>query len=155
MTNILDVIYAIGVGMGLSTHPFGCSSVCLSTCYTSMVFTHFQTNSPGDWSQTCWIHSSWCSPDLIDLMSCSAVCQPFLGPDCSTLGQSAAYGVLISIIYTCAVFKGGHHQLCLVAPGLPREQDIWCKKRETTNSKFLFLLIINRFLPLEFHIPIT
>ena len=69
LANILDVIYAIGMGIGLSVHSFGCSPVYLSTHHTFIMSTHFQTNSPGDLSETCWIHSSCYTADLVDFWS--------------------------------------------------------------------------------------
>ena len=142
---MLDVICAIGIGIGLSVHSFGCWPIYLSTHQTLMVSTHFQTNSPGDWSQTCWIHSSWYSADLVDFWSCSAASQPFSGlrfVDMISI-SCICCGDLHDL--PCGDFKDGRHQLCLVALGLPRELDLWCKMRETSNSKCLTLLIIDWF----------
>ena len=66
-------------------------------------------------------------------------------------GQSAVYAVVTSIRFPCVYFKGGGHQLRLVALRLPMEWDLWCSIRETTNTKVLTLLIIDRFLPLKYY----
>ena len=99
LANILDVIYAIGMGIGLSVHSFGCSPVYLSTHHTFIMSTHFQTNSPGDLSETCWIHSSWYTADLVDFGHALLHSSHFLASDLSTWGQSAAYAVVTPIIY--------------------------------------------------------
>ena len=121
LANILDVIYAIGMGIGLSIHLFGCSPVYLSTHHTFIMSTHFQTNSPGDLSETCWIHSSWYTADLVDFWSCSAAFQPFSGLRFVDMRSICCICCGDPHNLPCEDFKDGHHQLRLVAPGLSRE----------------------------------
>ena len=144
MTNILD---AIGIGMGLSVHSFGCSSVCLSTHHIIMVSTHFQTNIPEVEYIHHGTHQIWLTFGHALLHS-----SHFIASNLSTWGESAAYAVVTSLIYPCGDSKDGRHRLSLVSPGVPRKYNLWCKMSETTKLKIPNFVHI---LPLKFHIPIT